>query len=371
MMIFFRLFPAAIYLPVGIYLYHVFGRMLSLFGIRKGSWPSRSLSALFAAACAAAGWRVYGLGAVIVMHFVAVSLVVELINGIIRRKARSERLKNKWNLVYRSGIIGVLATAVILGYGYVNIYQVQKTEYTIHTGKALPGGELTIAQISDLHMGTTMDAEKLQEYCDAIEQEEPDLLALTGDIFDESTSREEMEAAVKVLSGVQTTYGIYYIFGNHDYNRYVREAIYTEDELRDTLRAAGIRVLEDETAQVAPGVTVIGRTDASRERGEISGLVPEEKESFYLLLDHQPVELEKNAEAGIDLQLSGHTHAGQIWPTGQLNSLFDPKRVNYGLKQLGDYQVIVSSGIAGWGYPIRTGGNSEYVIIHVQSGEAA
>ena len=64
-----------------------------------------------------------------------------------------------------------------------------------------------------------------------------------------------------------------------------------------------------------------------------------------------------------DLSLSGHTHAGQIWPTGQLGELIGVNELNYGYRQDGDYQVIVSSGIGGWGYSIRTGGHSEYVVI--------
>lgn len=69
------------------------------------------------------------------------------------------------------------------------------------------------------------------------------------------------------------------------------------------------------------------------------------------------------AWGSIDLSLSGHTHAGQIWPTGQLGELIGVNELNYGYRQDGDYQVIVSSGIGGWGYPIRTGGHSEYVVI--------
>lgn len=70
---------------------------------------------------------------------------------------------------------------------------------------------------------------------------------------------------------------------------------------------------------------------------------------------------------GLMIQLSGHTHAGQIWPIGQLGQLTGIVEQNYGLKKIGDFHIIVSSGIAGWGYPIRTGGHSEYVIIDVKA----
>ncbi|MBP2032075.1 putative MPP superfamily phosphohydrolase [Clostridium algifaecis] len=87
---------------------------------------------------------------------------------------------------------------------------------------------------------------------------------------------------------------------------------------------------------------------------------------FILLLDHQPFELQKNDELGYDLQLSGHTHAGQIWPVGLLSDILRTNELNYGYKKLSNMQAIVSSGMAGWGYPIRTEANSEYVIIDIK-----
>ena len=77
------------------------------------------------------------------------------------------------------------------------------------------------------------------------------------------------------------------------------------------------------------------------------------------------MDLQENAEAGIDLQLSGHTHAGQIWPMGFLSKLVGVNEEYYGLHDIKDFKVIVSSGMAGWGYPIRTEGPSEYVVINV------
>ena len=112
---------------------------------------------------------------------------------------------------------------------------------------------------------------------------------------------------------------------------------------------------------------MIGRRDASApQRTDLEELTENiEPDKMRILLDHQPGDLKENEQAGIDLQISGHTHAGQIWPTGQLMELMGINEINYGYRKMGNLQVIVSSGMAGWGYPIRTGGHCEYVMIQV------
>lgn len=366
-MIGFRIMPVVIYIPAGIYLYHFFKRFLSLFPVREKRKLVRALSVLFAAFCVAAGWHVYRFGAVLVLHFLLSSLLMEGINAIVCRVVRERRGRNVWDVIFKSGIIGVMITGILMGYGFINMHQVRETTYTIQAAKEI-GEDLRIAQISDLHMGTTMDAEKLAGYASEIQERNPDMLVLTGDIFDEYTERSQMEEAVRVLSGITTRYGTYYIWGNHDPNQYTSAQKYSMDTLRSTLTASGIHVLENETLQVTPELTVVGRLDSSidRERESISELLSGvDRNSYIILLDHRPVGLEENAAAGVDLQLSGHTHAGQIWPTGQLGELVGITEKNYGLATIDDFRAIVSSGIAGWGYAVRTGGHSEYVIVDV------
>ena len=120
---------------------------------------------------------------------------------------------------------------------------------------------------------------------------------------------------------------------------------------------------------VSPELAVIGRMEQSldRNRKSVQELASElEPGSYKVVLDHRPVELEENADAGVDLQLSGHTHAGQIWPTGQLAELLGINEMNYGIKNIEGFLAFVSSGIAGWGYGVGTGGHSEYVLIEVK-----
>ena len=115
-------------------------------------------------------------------------------------------------------------------------------------------------------------------------------------------------------------------------------------------------------------IVLIGRDDRSHQRLPLETIIEDiSHDKFSLLMDHQPVDLEKNNQLGIDLQVSGHTHGGQIFPVGILSQWLRFGEMNYGYRQLSSMQVIVSSGIAGWGYPLRTGSQSEYVMIHIQS----
>lgn len=366
-MIGFLLMPAIIYIPAGIYLYHFFRRFFTLFSIKGHQTAVRVCAIVLSVACAVAGWQVFGLGSVIVLHFLLCMLLTEVVYRLVRR-ARHGVTGKLMDFLYKSGLPAALVIVVVFSYGYVNMHQVKETSYVIETNKKLDES-LRIAQITDLHMGITMNVEKLQEYLSKIEAKEPDLLVLTGDIFDERTDRKMMEQAAAVLGGVSTRYGVYYIWGNHDPNRYSNGENYSKEELRAALQSSGIVVLEDEGLQVNEQLAIVGRLDPvmdAERKGVTQLLEGLNPESFILLLDHRPAELEENAAAGVDLQLSGHTHAGQIWPTGQLSELVGITEKNYGHEKIGNYNIIVSSGIAGWGYAIRTGGSSEYVLIDVK-----
>lgn len=362
-MILWYVFPALVWLPLGIYLYCLIGRFLTLFHVEKKSRVSRGISLLATLLLVYKGWRVYGLWAMLTLHFVVVCAIMEIVWRLSKRYLKREKVKSMVFFLYRSCLISFLVIIFVCSYGYYNIHKVRKTRYELNTQKSL-SSSLKMIQISDLHTGTTMDMKQLEVYCNQIQKEDPDLIALTGDIFDENTTRKQMETVSELLGRIKTTYGIFYVFGNHDYNAYVKNPKYTPDELRKQLKSQKIHVLEDEVYKINHKFYIAGRKDASMDRKKIESIVGKvSKDSFLLLLDHQPKNLKDNKKAGVDLQLSGHTHAGQIWPTGQLGALFGITELNYGYQKDGNYQVIVSSGIGGWGYPIRTGGHSEYVVI--------
>lgn len=418
-------FAGLLVIPLGIYLYVILCRSLNLFFGNKNLRIQKMTAAVTAAASAVKSINLFGVWALVVCYFAAVTLVIDLIRLLWkmtgRRKARQagqgkewneqarqteqrkawsaedgyrykeensskKNYQGVWNFVYRSGILAAAVTAVIIGYAYVNMHHVITTRYTVSAKKPIRDEGYRVVFVSDLHFGTTMDREMLEEYCARMEQEEPDLVVLGGDIVDEYTTLKEAGEAFEAFAQIDSTYGTYYVYGNHDKGRYSAECDFTQAELAAEIQRAGVHILEDDTVMLGEELVISGRRDRSdaamdqmqREPAQeliedLSGIRDEQpvmtddkfQTRYCIVADHQPRDMEENASAGYDLMLSGHTHAGQMWPVGLFTTLFDKSTVNYGRKSFGDMELIVSSGMAGWGYPLRTGKHSEYVVIQI------
>ncbi|MBE5960906.1 MAG: metallophosphoesterase [Lachnospiraceae bacterium] len=277
-----------------------------------------------------------------------------------------------WENLYGCGLIPVLLAAVMMGYGFYNIHHVVEKDYTVTTQKKIGEEGLKVAMISDLHYKTTMDAEKLAKIAEEIEAKNPDLVVLCGDLVDESTTYEQMQEAFEVIGTIKSRYGTYFVYGNHDTQPYTNNKSFTKEQLQSTIEQAGIRVLEDEICQLGDNLVLVGRKDIGFDLEEprlsleelLEGVDPD---SYILVLDHQPAKAAESKGAGADLQLSGHTHGGQIWPGGIVNDLAGI--VNYGAEKEGDFEVIVSSGVAGWGYQVRTAYQCEWLLVTITDGQ--
>lgn len=348
---------------VGIYLYLWARRFWGMF--RSFSEKKRTLFAVFTSAAGIyIAWPVYRLGGMVLAYFLVICFLLEFVHLFVKKVLKKEG--RVWNFLYQSGLLSLGITLLIMVYGLVNMQIVHEKRYELSTQKQID--DLRIGAISDLHLGNTMDAEKLKGYCDEIEANQIDLFALVGDIFDENTTKEEMLAGCKVLGEVKSTYGTYYVLGNHDPNTFKEKQNYTRKEMVDAMKQAGIHVLEDEVVQLKQ-LNIVGRKDASEsDRKAIGTLLKEiQNDNYTLVLDHQPVELEESKTERIDLQLSGHTHAGQIWPTGYILKKMGVHEFTYGHKKEGNMDLIVTSGIGGWGYPIRTVSQCEYLICEISN----
>jgi predicted MPP superfamily phosphohydrolase len=364
--------PFLLLIPTGIYFYFYFLRTAEFWGVKRKDKKVKMVSALLAVGLSFCSVNLFGFAAFLVLHMAGAAFCMEAVNFICIALHKHRGMKTGlWDKAYRCGLVPVIITVLITGYGYINMESVLETDYTIHTGKAIREQGYRIAMIADLHFGTSMGEEKLKKYCSDIEEKKPDLVVLCGDIVDQNTTLSQMENAVKILGNVKSSYGTFYVYGNHDRRTYGSSRNFSAEQLRNQLMSNGIHVLEDEIYNMNDEFTIIGRKD----KGFTSGIKREtseellsnvDKRKFLLLLDHQPSEFQENSSAGIDLQLSGHTHGGQIWPEGLFNEMTGVGQLNYGYEEINNYQVIVSSGISGWGYPLRTGSHSEYVVVDVK-----
>ena len=277
--------------------------------------------------------------------------------------------------------IGLAVTVIYLGIGWFNAWHVYRTDYTIVTDKALPKENIRLVEIADSHLGITLNARNFQKQIDRIQAENPDLVVIVGDYVDDDSSKEDMIACCEALGTLDTTYGVYFVYGNHD-DGYFNYRNFTSQELRDSLTANGVTILEDEALLLGSdsalaaadgerfdigGFYLIGRRDRSmRGRSSAEALTVELPEDRYrIMLDHQPNDYAAETAAGADLVLSGHTHGGHIFPAGFIGLWMKANDRVYGWEKRENTNFIVTSGISGWAIPFKTGTTSEYVVVDI------
>lgn len=364
------LIPITIMILVVIYMYKFIGRILSL--KIEDSKIKKRVNILVEVVMIIPAFFNFILWTIVILHVFFISLVIDFIYLLIKKVLGKD--SNKFEKIYKSGVISLFIAVILLSYGYINMHKVIKTEYSINTEKTIREEGYKVAFISDLHFGTTMDTKDLEKYCQRIQEDEPDIVILGGDIVDERTTLEDMQAAFKVLSQIDSTYGVFYVYGNHDKSNYSSNPNFTEEQLSNTIKNSKIIILEDNTFRINEDITITGRQDRSSAidgiRKSLDDLVKEgnlNKDNYNILVDHQPNELNEISNSGYDILLSGHTHAGQMWPGGLFIDLFLKDSVSYGHVKNDSMDIIVSSGIAGWGFPLRTEEHCEYVILNIMS----
>ena len=292
-----------------------------------------------------------------VLHLALIWLICDLIAWIVRRIRRTEPKR------YLAGVIALLLTAIYLGAGWVAAHHIRQTNYTIETEKTTK--PLRIVLIADAHLGITLDGDGFAKTMERIQLTEPDLVVTVGDFVDDDSDKADMEEACRVLGDLHATYGVYFVYGNHD-NGYFQSRDFTAADLRNALLENGVTILEDETVLIGEQYALIGRRDrSSRDRLLIDALLSG-TERYTIVLDHQPNDYDAEAAAGADLVLSGHTHGGHIFPAGLIGLWMGANDATYGLSTRGDTTFLITSGLSGWAIPFKTGCVSEYVVIDIE-----
>lgn len=288
-------------------------------------------------------------------------MIFDVVNLILYKT----KFNHYFKFIYRRGIVALIASIILSFYGVYNAKNTIITTYDIEINKDFK--DKTLMVISDIHLGTIVTKADLTKISNHAEFLDPDGIILLGDIFDESTSQDEVDYAMRVFTVLASKYPVYFVEGNHEIG-FQGGSPLKEFDLVNHLEKSGVNVLLDEQTRL-DDIYLIGRKDfVVKKRKELSELTKGvEDEKPLILLDHQPKDYENNAKAGIDLQLSGHTHAGQIFPLNFIFELFKVNEQNYGIEKNGDFNAIVSSGMGGWGYSIRTANHSEIVVVNLKS----
>ena len=254
----------------------------------------------------------------------------------------------------------------IVGYGAWNARRPRINHYDLSIAKQAGSlKQLHIVMISDIHLGTIINNGYLTRMVNTVNQLKPDLLLLAGDVFDEDIEDVDKQQAEENFRRLKAPYGVFAVLGNHEYiGGNVEEAI-------KCLGAAGVTVLRDRSEEIAGSFYLIGRDDRSSmrmnkaPRQTLSSLLQGLNRSLpIIVMDHQPSQLSEPAQEGVDLQLSGHTHAGQLYPIRLITQrIFED---DWGFLRKGKFQLIVSSGYGTWGPPIRVGNTPEVVDITIK-----
>lgn len=323
----------------------------------------------------------------VLLYALPVMGTADLIRFLMKRF--SFRAKEKLFAARTHGIVGGVCILIITGLsitGIRNANALQVTDYELYVEKKAGDlEELNIILAADLHMGYSVGTEQIRRMVEKINQEDADIVVIAGDIFDnEYEALEDPEALAEILSGIRSRYGVYACYGNHDIQEKIlagftfssdREK--TSDPRMDAfLEKAGIRLLRDEALLIDNAFYLYGRPDRDRPgRGIQVRKTPEQITAGMdhakpiIVLDHQPRELQELADAGVDVDLCGHTHDGQTFPGNLVIGLFWENPCGY-LKKDGMHN-IVTSGVGVFGPNMRLGTKAEIcrITVHFDSPE--
>lgn len=304
---------------------------------------------------------------VTMLYLLIILPIIDIIKFSMKRVNFIPRVVSD-NIIIKSyfGILMVILLVGILAYGTWNARNIKVAKYNIDIQKKAGNIEdLKIVMISDLHLGKIINNSRLSNMVEEINNLQPDLILIAGDIIDDNIEPFLKQNMGETLKNLKAKYGVFASTGNHDY--YGGDV----EEIIKSLEDSGIKVLTDEYMEINDSFLVVGREDIAvesyykRKRKSLNEILVDANKTLpIILIDHTPKNLQEPMENGVDLQVSGHTHRGQIYPSRYITErLFE---VDWGYLKKENLNVIVSSGIGTWGPPIRIGNSSEIVEINLK-----
>lgn len=295
------------------------------------------------------------LGSVLTLSFptivfaytVALFLLYDFLRWVAK-KMRNKKFSLFLDKAYLGGLPLFFIALLFTAYGMYSARNPIIQSYKVEVDKKMKSS-LTIVLLSDLHLGTGTNENTVDTIIKMVNKQKADIFLIAGDLYDERTSNTLKNYAFENLGKAKTKYGTYYVEGNHDL---------LTGTVRSKMRLNDIIPLEDEKILIDQSFYLIGRKDKKHKRATLQELITDIDHKYpIILLDHRPEEENLALREGIDLQLAGHTHAGQIFP----GNFF----LKYGYFKKEDFHLIVSTGYGNWGIPVRTYTKNELVKIKV------
>lgn len=322
----------------------------------------------------------YWLG--VLLYTILTLAGAELIRFILRKIKRIDQ--NRLGSASTLARTGTLCLCVVLFtslWGIRNAQIIRTTEYDVTIHKSVDKMDtLKVVLTADLHLGYNTGCRRMTQMVEKINAQNPDIVMIAGDIFDNQyDALDDPQKLASILRGIKARYGVYAVLGNHDIDEKIlagftfsgkKEEKVSDPRMDALLKDANITLLRDEAVLIDNSFYVYGRPDASRPgRGITTRKTPREIAAALdpskplLVLDHQPKELQELADAGVDLDLCGHTHDGQVFPGTLIVRLFWENPCGY--LQKGQMHNIVTSGVGVFGPNMRVGTKAEICSITV------
>jgi predicted MPP superfamily phosphohydrolase len=249
--------------------------------------------------------------------------------------------------------------AMLVLYGFINAHIIRVRTFDVSVAKQ--AGErktLNVVMASDIHLSSIIGRNRIDRIVEKINSLSPDIVLLPGDIVDGDLNPVVHQNLGESLRKIRAPLGVYAVTGNHEYIGGVEKAC-------EYIKEHDVKILRDSAVFIDNSFYVVGREDRSaRKRHSLRELMENVGKKYpVILMDHQPFHLEEAEENGVDLQLSGHTHHGQMWPFNYVTDMV--YELAYGYLVKGRTHVYVSSGVGTWGPPIRIAADPEIVNIRM------
>jgi len=291
------------------------------------------------------------------LFLLVLGLDIFLIINRIFKIISFEKLKDYRFKVTGLSLILFFSIGIVIG-GIINFNTIRTSEYKIDIpARSSAIKSLKIAFVADFHLKNSTSIDFVERFAKNIQMINPDLMIFGGDIVEGDRNDGNLEKFEQIFGAIKARYGVFAVLGNHEHYAGLANGSFFDK--------AGLKVLCDTNVVIAGSFNLTGRNDSHiRARESIGELLKSVTDTLpEILVDHRPTEIDQVSKTSVDVQLSGHTHNGQLFPINLITRRV--YELSWGHKKIGNTHFFVTSGIRLWGPPVRTTGKSEIMVIDI------